>query len=186
MKGPQQVSTWQRGQVETCCGPFIDRLIQKHGLPHATIVLRTIVESEGNSFEVVADVVGAISNIIIAHPRWVGLGLQWLEAFDQVNLAAIRKTAKATGVQPLRDAIMTLLCVELEKILGPSKLPKPPKPVRPKPEPKRPMSEARIPQVKANIELGLELLTLRKKAKFNNCAFGRMVRAKGFDTKHAS
>jgi hypothetical protein len=46
----------QRGQVETCCGPFIDRLIQKHGLPHATIVLRTIVESEGNGFEVIADV----------------------------------------------------------------------------------------------------------------------------------
>jgi hypothetical protein len=48
------------------------------------------------------------------------------------------------------------------------------------------MSEVRIPQVRTNIELGLELLALRKKAKSNNCAFGRMVRAKGLDTKHAS
>jgi hypothetical protein len=40
----------------------------------------------------------------------------------------VRKTAKPTGVQPLRDAITTLLCVELEKLLGRSKLLKAPKP----------------------------------------------------------
>ena len=40
----------------------------------------------------------------------------------------MRKTAKPTGVQPLRDAITTLLCVELEKLLGRSKLLKAPKP----------------------------------------------------------
>jgi hypothetical protein len=75
----------------------------------------------------IADVIGAISDVVRIHPRWVRLGLRWLEAFDKINLAAIRKAAKATGVQPLRNAVMTLLCLELERILGPSKLAKPPK-----------------------------------------------------------
>ena len=78
-------------------------------------------------------------------------------------------------MQPLRDAIMTLLCVELEKILGPSKLPKAPKPLRIKPEPKPPSSLSRVPGVEKNIALGLELLALRATIK-SNCAFGRQVR----------
>jgi hypothetical protein len=64
-------------------------------LPHATIVLRIIDESEGNQAELIADVIGAISDR--AHPRWVGLGLQWLEAFDQISVAAIQRTATATA-----------------------------------------------------------------------------------------
>jgi hypothetical protein len=38
---------------------------------------------------------------------------------------SISNVSSPTGVAPLRDAIMTLLCVELEKLLGPSRLPKP-------------------------------------------------------------
>jgi hypothetical protein len=115
-----------RGPRSTCCGNIVERLIRSRGVEHATIVLRTIVESQGNESELIADIICAISDTVRVHPRWVGLGLQWLEAFDQISLAQIRKTAKATGAQPLRNAIMTLLCLKLEEILGPSKLPKPP------------------------------------------------------------
>jgi hypothetical protein len=87
----------RRGPRSTCCGHFIERLIRKHGLPHVTIVLRSIVESEGNEGELIADVIGAISDIVLRHPRWFDLGLQWLEAFDQINLAGIRRAAKAAG-----------------------------------------------------------------------------------------
>jgi hypothetical protein len=61
------------------------------------------------------------------HPRWPNLGLRFIEAFDQINLAEIRKTAKAANVQPLRVAVATLIAVEFEKILGPSPLPKLPR-----------------------------------------------------------
>src|ERR1035437_2354116 len=165
----------QRGQVETCCGPFIDRLIQKHGLPHATIVLRTIVESEGNSFEIIADVVGAISDIIIAHPRWVGLGLKWLEAFDKIDLAQIRKIAKAANVQPLRVGIATLIAVELTKILGPSRPPKPARPIKVKLPAKLPRAVTRVHEVEKNVALGMDLIALRATIQ-SNCAFGRQVR----------
>jgi len=166
-----------RGPMSTCCGKFVQRLIKKHGLPHATIVLRTIVESEGNQAELIADTIGAVSDLVRTHARWVNLGLAFIEAFDAISLAQVRKTAKATGVQPLRDAIMTLVCVELEKILGPSKLPKAPKPVRTKREPKPPRSVTRIPEIEKNIALGVGLLALRA-ATPGNSQFGRLARAR--------
>ena len=172
----------RRGPRSTCCGNVVQRLILKHGLPHAVIVLKTIVETEGNEGELIADVIHAISDLIRAHPRWVGLGGIWLEAFDQISLAQVRRTAKATGVQPLRDAIMTLLCVELDRILGPSKLPKAPKPIRIKREPKPPRSVTRIPQIEKNIALGVGLLALRA-ATPSNSRFGRQARAR-FDVDH--
>jgi hypothetical protein len=167
----------RRGPRSTCCGNIVQRLVRKRGAGHVTIVLRTIVESQGNESELVADVIGAISDLIRAHPRWVGLGLQWLEAFDQISLAEVRKTAKATGVRPLRNAIMTLLCLELDVILGPSKRPKPPKPVKVKREPTLPISVTRIPGVEASIDVGVKLLALRATTP-GNCQFGRLVRAR--------
>jgi hypothetical protein len=166
----------RRGPRQTHCGNVVNRMILKHGLPHATIVLRTIVESsEGNAVELIADTIGAISDIVRAHPRWVGLGMQWLEAFDNIDLAQVRKTAKAANLQHLKIGISTLLCIDLEKILGPSKLPKPPKPVRVKPEPKPPRSLTRIPEIERNIALGVDLLALRT-AIPGNAPFGREVR----------
>jgi hypothetical protein len=162
----------RRGPRSTCCGNVVQRLILKHGLPHAVIVLKTIIETEGNEGELIADVIHAISDLIRAHPRWVGLGGIWLEAFDKISLAEVRRIAKTTGVQPLRDAIMTLLCLRLEEILGPSKLPKPPRPVRVELPPKPPRSVTRIPEIEKNISLGKELLALRASIACNK-QFGR-------------
>ena len=51
-------------------------------MEHATIVLRTIVASYGNESELIADVIGAISDPVRAHPRSVNLGQAFIEAFD--------------------------------------------------------------------------------------------------------
>jgi hypothetical protein len=69
----------RRGTRSTCCGNVVHRLIRKHGVEHATIVLRTIVENEGNEGELIADVIGAISDLVRTHPRWVNLGLAFIE-----------------------------------------------------------------------------------------------------------
>ena len=173
----------RRGPRSTCCGNFVERLIKKHGRPHVTIVLRTIVESIGNESELIADVIGAISDLVRTHPRWVNLGLAFIEAFDAISLAQVRKTAKATGVQPLRDAIMTLVCVELEKLLGPSRLPKPPKAVKVKLPPKPKLALTRIPAIERAISLGKELLALRASIVCNK-KFGREVRRRFPDVDH--
>jgi hypothetical protein len=118
----------------------------------------------------------AISAVIKAHPRWVNLGLEWLTAFDAIDLAEIRRSAKATGVRPLYAAITTLLCVRLAQILGPSRLPKPKPAVKVKLPPKPPRAVSRIPEVEKNIELGRKLVALRSRVKSNR-AYGRAVRA---------
>jgi hypothetical protein len=100
-------------------------------LPHTTLTLRTIAESsEGNQSALVADVIAAVSDVILSHQRWADLGLEWMAAFDSIDLAGIRKIVKTANVQPVRVGIATLICLELVKTLGPSKLPKPPKPIR--------------------------------------------------------
>jgi hypothetical protein len=167
----------RRGPRSTCCGHFVQRLIRKYGQAHMTIVLRSIVESsKANETELIADTIGAISDVVRAHPRWVGLGMQWLEAFDLIGLAQVRVTAKAANVQPLRVGIATLICLELAKTLGPSRLPKPPKPPRIKREPKPPRAVTRVAGVEANVELGRKLVALRSRIKSNR-AYGRAVRA---------
>jgi hypothetical protein len=115
------------GPRSTCCGNVVNRLILKHDLELPPSCCARSWRA-GNEGELIGDVIGAISDLVRAHLRWVNLGLAFIEAFNKVSPAQVRKTAKATGVQPLRDAITTLLCVELEKLLGPSKLLKAPKP----------------------------------------------------------
>ncbi len=139
-----------------------------------TIVLRTIAESAGNERELIADVILAVSDLVRYHPRWVNTGIVWLEVFDQIKLAQIREKAKATGVQPLRDAIVTLVYLKLEEMLGPSVLPKPPKPAKVKREPR-----SLTPKIEQKIALGMQLLELRSKATQNK-KFGSL-RRKHFD-----
>ncbi len=160
------------GPMETHAVNIVDRTIRQHGLPHATLTLRTIVESDGNQDALVADIIEAVSDIIRFHPRWSNLGLELLGAFDKIDLIELRRKVKAAKVQPLRVGISTLICVELEKILGPAVLPKP---VRAKAQPKPPASLTRVPGVERNVALGLELLKLRSAIKSNR-EYGRQVR----------
>lgn len=55
----------------TCCGLFVERLIRRYDLPTVTIALRAIVESQGNECELIADLIGAVCDVVRTHPRWV-------------------------------------------------------------------------------------------------------------------
>jgi len=148
----------------TCSAKFVSNLIEKHGLPHVTVTLRAIVEREGNAAELISDVIGAVSDVILSHPRWPKLGLQFIEAFDRISLSEVRKTAKAANVQPLRVGVATLIAIELSKILGPSRPAKPPA-----------KSKAEIMQGK--LALGSALLKLKaeeKPARFAALVFERL------------
>jgi hypothetical protein len=163
-----------REPLATCCDKFVGRLIGQHGLPHVTLVLRAIAESEGNGNALISDVIGAVSDIVLSHPRWPAMGLAFIEALDHVNLFDVRKTAKAANVHPLRVGVATLIAIELAKILGPSRPPraKPPKPVKVKLPPKPPLALTRIPQIERAIALGKDLLSLRASIACNK-QFGR-------------
>jgi hypothetical protein len=117
------------GPLQTAAARVVARMIHKHGLPHATLVLRAITESsDANQHALIADIIEAVSDLIISHPRWANTGLALLEAFDSIDLVGIRKIAKDAKVRPLRAGIATLIAVELEKMLGPSKPARPSRP----------------------------------------------------------
>jgi hypothetical protein len=165
----------QRGPMETNCLGIVARMIRKFGLPHTTLTLRTIVESKGNESALIADIADGVSDLILAHPRWANLGLPFIEAFDQIDLAEVRKAAKATLARPLRAAITTLVCIQLTKILGPSRPPKPARPIKVKLPAKLPRAVTRVHEVEKNVALGMDLIALRATIQ-SNCAFGRQVR----------
>jgi hypothetical protein len=183
---PPDQQTSRRPMATNCLG-VVERMIRKFGRPHATITLRTIVESKGNECALIADIVDAVSDLILANPRWPARGLEFIEAFDQIDLLLeIRKAAKATGVQPLRAGIMALVGIQLTQILGPSRPPKSRPPVRVRREPKPPRSVTRIPETERGIALGVELLQLRATIS-RNTTFGQAVRSRfDVDQKRAS
>jgi hypothetical protein len=98
-----------RAPGETCAEHAMERLLNKHGRGHLTIVLKSIVETEGNGLQLVAPMIYAVSDIVLAYPEWTAT-TAWLDALDQADLAGIWAKAKANrkAAKP-RPAVATML-----------------------------------------------------------------------------
>ena len=57
------------------------------------MLVRTILESEGNQDALVKPIVSAVASCM--DPQWTEQGLQWLEAFDGLKLTAILQTTRS-------------------------------------------------------------------------------------------
>jgi hypothetical protein len=102
------------GPLETDAAATLQRILDKHGADHLCIVLRCIVETTGNETEL-----RAISECVLTRPDWVERGLSFLEAFDAIDLKALRKRAK--GILPdhgARAVLGVLLWQRLDTTLG--------------------------------------------------------------------
>ena len=103
--------------LDTCAGRTIEKLVERHGAGHARFVLRTIAETTNNKRELVAPTIEAVSSVALAHPEWTSRG--WLEAFDRLDLAALRSQARRNmRASPAREAMATLIFDRLLPILG--------------------------------------------------------------------
>ena len=87
----------------------VDFLAQ-HGYGHTKLVLTSIHETRSNARGLVAPVIWAVSDLIVAHPAWADRVSDWLAAFDKVDICHLRAFAKQnkSAVKP-RAAIATLL-----------------------------------------------------------------------------
>lgn len=112
-------TTVRPGNNQTCAGATIDAIFDEHGAGHLILVLRTIVESAGNERALKAPIIWAVSDLIASQPDWTNRGLEWIEAFDAVDLTDLMRRAQANrkAVQ-LRAAICTLLFERLSEALG--------------------------------------------------------------------
>jgi hypothetical protein len=146
----------RRGMGNAWGTPAAARFLQDH----VVAVLRAIVEGNPvNRSSLIADVIHAASDIVRCHPRWVELGGKRLQAWDSIDLVAIRKTAKASGIRPMREAVGALLYARLESILGPSVV----VPVKP----------SRFDDMEKRLATGARMLELRAENK--NKKFRRLL-----------
>lgn len=94
------------------CMPTLQKVVQ-HGEPHLTIVLRLIVETKDNATELWAATITAVSELLLSMPWLVDRGLGLFDAFDRIDLAALRRRAKAIRAINLQEVwviMSALLC----------------------------------------------------------------------------
>lgn len=107
------------GLPQTCAERTIANMLRKHGEPHTIFVLRTIAETDGNANELVAHTIEAVSRLVLAHPTWADRGLEWFEAFDRIDLPAIRdQCRRIVSIVPMAWGIATVVFDRLFDILG--------------------------------------------------------------------
>jgi hypothetical protein len=80
--------------LQTHAGAVMARILKKHGAGHLTFCLRAIIESAGNETELRAETIWAVHDVVLARRDWADRGLAFLEAFDAIDLKALRFRAK--------------------------------------------------------------------------------------------
>lgn len=94
------------------CMPTLQKVV-RHGEEHLTMVLRLIVETRGNATELWAATITAISELLLAMPWLEQRGLDLFDQFDRIDLAALRRRAKAirrANRQEVWAIMFNLLC----------------------------------------------------------------------------
>lgn len=144
------------------------------GRGHLTLLIRTITESEGNEGALIEPVVCAVSSA--TRPEWCRKGLDWIAAFDRIPLLSLLETMKSLQIfreQSLGTYLGFAVANRLWSIFGPDVVACAAKPVKVKAPKKPPVSITRVPVIEKRIELGLQLIELRSKAK-SNSKFGAL------------
>lgn len=106
----------------TKCELTLERILRKHGEGHLILLLRTIMESENNRMALVEPVLWSVSDVMASNPKWPARGLEWLAAFDEIDLCGLWAEAKeANGAPPERHGIASKLTGFLQQRFGTGK-----------------------------------------------------------------
>lgn len=142
------------------------------GRQHVTLLVRTIIESEGNQDALIEPIVSAVSSCM--RKEWTDRGLQWIAAFDKIKLTEILATMRSLDLFSEKSLVRYLgmaLDNKLRRILDP-----PAEPSIPRAEliaaDKARLRAAALAVTAKNIELGRNLLGLRSRFP-GNAKFGR-------------
>ena len=84
-----------RGPRECFSPATLRRIGRAHGEGHLALVLRLIVETDGNATELFAETLWAVSELICHRPDLLDQGTALFDAFDHIDLSALRQQAKA-------------------------------------------------------------------------------------------
>jgi hypothetical protein len=103
----------------------LQKFLDRHGAEHVTLLIRTIIESEGNANALIEPVISAVSKLMVFEREWPNRGLAWIEAFDEIPLMALLQTMRDLDLfQPtsLGHYLFMVLRNRLAKVFEPAKL----------------------------------------------------------------
>lgn len=106
---------WRQRKPRECYAKkTLKRIGRRHGEPHLALTLRLIVETDGNAAELYSETIQAIS-AVLANPAIEGRGGALFDQFDGIDLADIRRQAKALAVGlPLAHVMRVMLAIKLQ------------------------------------------------------------------------
>jgi hypothetical protein len=71
--------------VDEAARARLAKMLDRHGAQHVTLLIRTIIESDGNANALVEPVISAVSSVMIFRPEWANRGLD-LQLFRPTSI----------------------------------------------------------------------------------------------------
>ncbi|MCY6381044.1 hypothetical protein [Hoeflea prorocentri] len=108
-----------RGPKECFCPGTLRRIGRSLGESHLELVLRLIIETEGNEAELYGETLTAVSSVLENHPDIVDHGSALFEALDAIDLDGLRRTARNVRCGlPVAHIMRVLLWLDLQRFLS--------------------------------------------------------------------
>lgn len=105
---------------ETRAVGALAKIINRHGIDHARLVMTTLAETENNKAALEAAVFGAASDLIRARPEWVEDASKWLAVWDRCPVGELQAlTHELRGHVSMRGALAGLIYERLWRAFGP-------------------------------------------------------------------
>lgn len=108
------------GPGETRAVGALAKIINRHGMEHARLVMTTLAETENNKLALEASAFGAASDLIRACPEWVEDASKWLAVWDKTPVGELQDlTHGLRGHVSMRSALAGLIYERLWRAFGP-------------------------------------------------------------------
>lgn len=108
------------GPGETRAVATLEKIICRHGMEHARLVMTTLAETENNKAALEAAAFGAASDLIRAKPEWVEDASKWLAVWDKTPVGELQALAHdLRGHVSMRGALAGLIYERLWRAYGP-------------------------------------------------------------------
>lgn len=120
--------------IDAAARARLERLLYFYGSERVTLLVRAIIESDGNENALIEPVITAVGDVMSARPEWPERGLAWIEAFDALPLASMVEVMRELEIfkeESIGRYLGWSLQNKLARMLDP-----PPAPPKSKPGPK--------------------------------------------------
>lgn len=107
-------SPTSRKPFECYCKPTVREIGRENGEDHLKLVFMLMTGTRANAAELYADMIHAVSSLLIAHPHFEKLP-NLASIFDEIDMGNIRRNARNISGMPRWQVAFVLLFLEVER-----------------------------------------------------------------------